>query len=173
MVGKLTKLLLGALLLTTALFMAGCQKPPALQTTTTTWENITKTEVQRIDTVEVPGDTIVQTVYIECDSATLQPTFRHPTPRLKSDRASVKLDLKQGGLLRAECLCAPEKALIVVKDSIIHSMTALLTTVQPVSTKSDKEHPSKSWYSTALWGLGGLVVGAAVTAVFTTKLLRR
>ncbi|MBT1702955.1 hypothetical protein [Chryseosolibacter indicus] len=101
--------------------VVGCSSRVVPSTTTETktivHDSIIIKEVPRIDTVLVPGEKIVVTELIECDSVTNKPKAK--SFKAKGKLASVEVEIKEDGSATATGGCDSLQAVVTAMDKEI------------------------------------------------------
>lgn len=140
---------------------SSCKKLP-IQSSTVVTDSTFVTEVIRIDSIVIPGDSIPFEVFIECDSIT-----NKPKPLLfstKSGRAFIEIRLDSAGML--EGICKADSLLKVVESQnqiITRLRFEKKTVVIPCPEKKS------GWFRNRV---NTIVFGALLIIIITLILLR-
>lgn len=102
--------------------VAGCSSRVVPSTSTSETKTIVKDsivvkEVPRIDTVHIPGEKIVVTEYIECDSVTNKPKAK--SIKAQGTRTNLSVVLRTDGSMVATAGCDSLQAVVTAMDKEI------------------------------------------------------
>jgi adenine specific DNA methylase Mod len=111
---------LRACLMVLLMVAVGCGPRIMPSVTTEVKDSVWTKEIVRIDTVHIPGDTIILRTVIECDPVTNKP--KPAKVRVKSDRGAVDLDINNKGEIVAKGITFDLWKQIELRDKEIHRL---------------------------------------------------
>ncbi len=142
------------------ILVVGCGRKAVPSTTTEIRDSIIVKEIPRIVEVPVPGETVMVTEYIECDSVTNKPKPKKMNAR--SGKAVMNIDVKADGSITGLGGCDSLKALVETADRLIERYRS----AQKTEVKIEYEH-QPYWYDIAARWIAGITLLFVLLVLFT------